>query len=124
MEKRHVDYARNSYHDEFIDFPPHFSSHAPSHFSHRPNHHSYGFGSRQSGLVPGRFDVDPHYHRDVHPPCRHGFSARGVHSHFEPSHFDGPRFRRHGSRLTRSNGEVQRIVKTCHAPKFQISKCD
>jgi hypothetical protein len=34
MEKRHVDYARNSYHDEFIDFPPHFSSHAPSYFSH------------------------------------------------------------------------------------------
>jgi hypothetical protein len=44
MEKRHVDYARNSYHDEFIDFPPHFSSRAPSHFSHGPNHHTYGFG--------------------------------------------------------------------------------
>jgi hypothetical protein len=40
-----VDYARNSYHDEFIDFPHHISSHAPSHFSHGPNHHSYGFGS-------------------------------------------------------------------------------
>jgi hypothetical protein len=24
MEKRRVDYARNSYHDKFIDFPPHF----------------------------------------------------------------------------------------------------
>jgi hypothetical protein len=24
MEKRRVDYARNLYHDEFIDFPPHF----------------------------------------------------------------------------------------------------
>jgi hypothetical protein len=44
MEKRHMDYARNSYHDEFIDFLPHFSSHAPSHFSHGPNHRSYGFG--------------------------------------------------------------------------------
>jgi hypothetical protein len=44
MEKRHADYDRNSYHDEFIDFPPHFSSRAPSHFSHRPNHRSYGFG--------------------------------------------------------------------------------
>jgi hypothetical protein len=51
MEKRHVDYARNSYHDEFIDFPPHISSRAPSHFSHRPNHRSYGFGSRESDLV-------------------------------------------------------------------------
>jgi hypothetical protein len=45
MEKRRVDYARNSYHDEFVDFLPHFSSHAPSHFSHGPNHHSYDFGS-------------------------------------------------------------------------------
>jgi hypothetical protein len=40
MEKRCVDYARNSYHDEFIDFPPHFLSR----FSHGPNHRSYGFG--------------------------------------------------------------------------------
>jgi hypothetical protein len=32
IEKRRIDYARNSYHDEFIDFLPHFSSHAPSHF--------------------------------------------------------------------------------------------
>jgi hypothetical protein len=45
MEKRHVDYARNSYHDEFIDFPPHFSSRALSHFPHGPNHRSYDFGS-------------------------------------------------------------------------------
>jgi hypothetical protein len=40
------------------------------------------------------------------------FSARDVYSHFEPSHFDGPHFPRRGSRPTRSNGEVQRIVKT------------
>jgi hypothetical protein len=45
MEKRRADYARNSYHDEFIDFLPHFSSRAPSHFSHGPNYRSYGFGS-------------------------------------------------------------------------------
>jgi hypothetical protein len=32
MEKRCMDYTRNSYHDEFINFPPHFSSRAPSHF--------------------------------------------------------------------------------------------
>jgi hypothetical protein len=37
---------------------------------------------------------------------------RGSNSHFEPSRFDGPHFPRRGSRLTRSNGEVQRIVKT------------
>jgi hypothetical protein len=32
MEKRHVDDARNPYHDDFIDFLPHFSSRALSHF--------------------------------------------------------------------------------------------
>jgi hypothetical protein len=45
IEKRHFDYARNSYRDEFIDFLPHSYSHAPSRFSHGPNHRSYGFGS-------------------------------------------------------------------------------
>jgi hypothetical protein len=53
IEKRCFDYARNSYFDEFSDFPPrsfsralhHTSSRALSHFSHGPNHHSYGFDS-------------------------------------------------------------------------------
>jgi hypothetical protein len=73
MEKRHVDYAINSYYDEFIDFLPHFSSRAPSHFSHGPNHSSYGFGSQESGLVPRSFGVDPRSHHGVHPPRRHSF---------------------------------------------------
>jgi hypothetical protein len=46
-------YVRNSYRDEFSDFPPcsnsraspHTSSRALSHFSHGPNHRSYVFGS-------------------------------------------------------------------------------
>jgi hypothetical protein len=57
---RHVEYARDSYRDEFHYFPsrsyshvpprfysrasPHTFSHALSQFAHRPNHHSYGFG--------------------------------------------------------------------------------
>jgi hypothetical protein len=53
IEKRRFDYARNSYRDEFFNFPPpsysraspRTSSRALSHFSHGPNHHSYGFGS-------------------------------------------------------------------------------
>jgi hypothetical protein len=53
IEKCHFEYARNSYHDEFIDFlprsyshaSPHTSSHALSYFSHGPNHRSYDFGS-------------------------------------------------------------------------------
>jgi hypothetical protein len=106
MEKRHVDYARNSYHDEFVDFLPHFSSRAPSHFSHGPNDRSYAFGSRESGLVPGCFGVDPCSHHGVHPPCRQGFPARGVYSHLELSRFDGPHFSHRGSCPTRSNGKV------------------
>jgi hypothetical protein len=45
IEKMHFDYARNSYHNEFVDFSPHTSSCASSHFFHGPNHCSYGFGS-------------------------------------------------------------------------------
>jgi hypothetical protein len=60
IQRRHVEYGRNSYHDEFIDFPPRSYSHAPprfhSHasphtssrtftqFSYGPNHRSNGFG--------------------------------------------------------------------------------
>jgi hypothetical protein len=58
IERRRVEYARDSYRDEFIDFPPRsyshvpprFYSHAPhrtfsralSQFAHGPNHRSYG----------------------------------------------------------------------------------
>jgi hypothetical protein len=53
IEKRRFEYARNSYCDEFFDFPPRSYSRALprtsyrvlSHFSHGTNHHSYGFGS-------------------------------------------------------------------------------
>jgi hypothetical protein len=68
IERRHAEYVRDSYRDEFIDFPPrsyyhvppHFYSHASprtfsralprtsssdsSQFAHGPNHRSYGFG--------------------------------------------------------------------------------
>jgi hypothetical protein len=105
-----VDYVRNSNHDEFIDFLPHFSSRALSHLSHGPNHLSYGFGSLESGLVLGCFDINPHSHHDVLPLCRDGFPAGDVYYHFEPSLFDVPHFPHHDSRPTRSNCEVQRIV--------------
>jgi hypothetical protein len=63
-----VDYARNSYHDESIDFLPHISSRALFHFSHGPNYHSYGFVSQESGLMPRNFGVDPCSHLGFHPP--------------------------------------------------------
>jgi hypothetical protein len=45
IEKRHLDYARNSCCNEFIDFLPRTYSRASSRFFHGPNHHSYGCGS-------------------------------------------------------------------------------
>jgi hypothetical protein len=68
IERRYIEYARDSYRDEFIDFPPrsyshvlprfysraspctfscallHTSSGALSQFAHGPNNDSYGFG--------------------------------------------------------------------------------
>jgi hypothetical protein len=53
IERRRLDYTRNSYRDEFSDFLPRSfsrslsltSSHALSHLSHGSNHLSYGFDS-------------------------------------------------------------------------------
>jgi hypothetical protein len=52
MEKKHFDYARSSYHDEFFNFLPYSysralprtSSRALSRFFHGPKHRSYNFG--------------------------------------------------------------------------------
>jgi hypothetical protein len=78
--------------------------------------------------VPGSFGVDPRSHRGVRPPRRHGFPARGVYSHFEPSRFDGLCFPHRGSHPTHPNGEVQRIVNTslsrmvkCWIPKIFLT---
>jgi hypothetical protein len=124
IEKRRLDYARNSYHDEFIDFSsrvpprsyshalPRTSSRALPQFTHRPNHHSYAFGSRENNFEPIRFGYGPRPHHGDHFPRRPSFPAGGSHTHFEPRHMDGPHFSRHGSCPTWPNGEVQRIVKT------------
>jgi hypothetical protein len=53
FERRHFEYARNLYRDEFLEFLPRSytralpctSSRALPQFSHGPNHRSYGFGS-------------------------------------------------------------------------------
>jgi hypothetical protein len=62
--------------------------------------------------VPRRSGYSPCPHHGDRFPCMPGFSTGGSHTHFEPRHFDGPRFSRRCSRPTRLNGEVQRIVKT------------
>jgi hypothetical protein len=114
IERRRYDYARNSYHDEFSDFPPrsfsralpHTSSRALSQFAHGPNHHSYGFGSRENRFEPRRFGYDPRPHRGDRFPCRPVFPAGGSYTHLEPRHLDGPCFLRHGSCPTQPSSEV------------------
>jgi hypothetical protein len=57
-------YVKNSYRDEFIDFPSRSYSRAlPCTSSHEPNHCSYGFGSQENCFEPRRFGYGPHPHR-------------------------------------------------------------
>jgi hypothetical protein len=128
IERRCIEYARNSYCDEFIDFPPrsyshvplrfyscaspHTSSHVFPQFSYRPNRHSYSFGSQENRFEPRHFGYGPRPRRGDRFPRRPGFPAGGSYTHFEPRHLDGPRFPYRGSCPTRPSGEVQRTVKT------------
>jgi hypothetical protein len=148
MEKRRHEYARNSYHDEFLDSPPrsysrvlphsyscassrifscalpHTSSRALPQFAHGPNYRSYGFGSQENHFVPRHFGYGPLPHRGDRFPRRPDFPAGGSYTHFELRHLDGPHFSHCGSRPTRPNGEVERIVKTSSSRMFKcwISK--
>jgi hypothetical protein len=128
IERRRVEYARDSYRDEFIDFPPRFYSRASSHtfsralprtssgalpqFAHGPNHRSYGFGPRENRFEPRCFGYGPRPHRGDRFPRRSGFPAGGSFPHFESRHLDGPHFLHCGSCPTQPSGEVQRTVKT------------
>jgi hypothetical protein len=127
IERMHVEYARESYRDEFFDVLPQFYSHvlprlysrASPHtfssallqFAHRPKHRSYGFGPRKNRFEPRRFGYSPHPHRGERFPRRSSFPAGGSFPHFEPRHLDGPRFPRRGSCPTQPSGEVQRTMK-------------
>jgi hypothetical protein len=128
IEKRCLDYARNSYRDEFSDFPSRSYSRASSRFSHGPNHRSYDFDLRENSFVPRRFGDDPHPYRGDRFSRRPGFSVGGSYTHFEPRHLDGPRFSRHGSHPTGLDGEVLKIVNTssgrmvkCWIPKIYLT---
>jgi hypothetical protein len=128
IERRRVEYARDSYRDEFIDFPPWSYSRIPPRsysralprsssctlpqFSYGPNHRSYDFGSRENRFEPRRFGYGPRPRCGDRFPCMPGFSAGGPFPHFEPRHLDGPRFPCCGSCPTRPSGEVKRTVKT------------
>jgi hypothetical protein len=136
IEMRHIEYARDSYRDEFIDFPLRSYSHVPPRtfsrtlpqFTHEPNHCSYGLDPRENCFDPRRFSYGPCPHHGVHFPRRPGFPTGGSFTHIELRHLDGPRFPCCGSRPTRPSGEVQRTVKTsfgrmvkCWIPKIYLT---
>jgi hypothetical protein len=54
----------------------------------------------------------PRSHCGDRPPRRHDFPAGGSYTHLEPRHSDGPCIPHRGSHATRSNGEVQKTMKT------------
>jgi hypothetical protein len=128
IERRHVEYARDSYRDEFIDFPPRSYSHVPPRFysrasprtfsralphtsssalpqfAHGPNHRSYGFGPHENRFEPRSFGYGPSPRRGDRSPRRPDFPVGGSFPHFELRHLDGPRFLRRGSCPTRPSG--------------------
>jgi hypothetical protein len=140
IERRRVEYARNSYRNEFLDLSPHSysrvpprsysraSSHTFSHalpqFAHGLNHRSYGFGPRENRFEPRCFGYGLCPHRGDRFPCKPNFLAGGSFPHFESRHLDDPCFPRRGSHPTQPSGEVQRTVKTSsgHMVKYWISK--
>jgi hypothetical protein len=127
IEKRCIDYARNSYRDEFIDFSPRSYSRALSRFVHGPNHGLYSFGSRENCFVPRHIGYGPRPHHGDRFPHRPDFPAGGSYTHFEPRHLDGPCFPCCGSHPIGSNGDVLKTVKTssdcmvkCWIPKIYL----
>jgi hypothetical protein len=140
IEKRRFDYGRNSYRDEFIDFPPHSyshvsprfysrasprtSSHAFTQFPYGPNYHSYGFDSRENRFELRRLGYGPRPRHGDRFSYRPGFPVGGFYTHFEPRHLEGPRFPHRGSRPTQPSDEVQRTMKTSsgHMVKCWIPK--
>jgi hypothetical protein len=136
IERRHDEYAGNSYHDEFVDFRPHSYSHFPPRFysrasphtsarafpqfSYGPNHRSYSFGPRENRFESRHFGCGPSPRRGDCFLHRPGFLAGGSYTHFEPRHLDGPCFSHRDSRPTQPSGEVQRTMKTS---SYRMVKC-
>jgi hypothetical protein len=122
IDRRRTEYARNSYRDEFIDFPsrsysripprsysrvvPRSSSCALPQFSYGPNHCSYGFGSRENRVEHRCLSYGPRPRRGDRFPHMPGFSVGGSFTHLESRYLYSPRFPHRGSCLTRPSGEV------------------
>jgi hypothetical protein len=130
IERRRIEYVRDSYHDEFFNVPPqsysrflsrsysrasprtfpralpHTSFGVLPQFAHGPNHRSYDFGPRENRFEPRRFGYGPRPHRGDRFSRRPDFPTGGSFLHFESRHMDGPHFPYRGSRPTRPSGEV------------------
>jgi hypothetical protein len=122
IERRHVEYARDSYRDEFIDFPPRSYSHVPPRFysrasprtfsralpqfAHGPNHRSYGFDPRENRFEPRRFGYGSSPHRGYRFPHRPGFPTGGS---FPP--------------LSRDTWTVHAFPVVVHIPLNQVVRC-
>jgi hypothetical protein len=135
IERRRVEYARDSFRVEFIDFLPRSYSHVPPRlyscasprtfscalpqFAHGPNHHSYGIGPRENRFEPRHFGYGPRPCRGDHFPRSPDFPVGGFFPRFELRHLDGPHFPHRGSRPTRPSCEVQRTVKTSSGCMFK-----
>jgi hypothetical protein len=74
----------------------------------------------QNCFEPRRLGYGPRPYRGDRTPRRPGFSAGEFHTCFEPRNLDDPRFPHRGSHPTRSNDDVQKIVKTSSG---RIVKC-
>jgi hypothetical protein len=120
IERRCVEYARDSYRDEFINFlshsyshvPPRFYSRASPHtlsralprtssiaspqFAHGPNHRLYGFGPRENRFEPRRFGYGPRPRHGDHFLRRPDFLTGGSFTYLESRHLNGPRFPHRG----------------------------
>jgi hypothetical protein len=99
IERRRVEYARDSYRDEVIGFLPHSYSPVPPRFysrasprtfsralprtssgalpqfAHGPNHRSYDFGPRENRFEPRRLGYGSHPHRGDRFLHRPGFAC-------------------------------------------------
>jgi hypothetical protein len=74
--------------------------------------------------MPKCFGYDPRPYCGDCTPRRLGFPTGGFHTCFELRHLDNSHFSHRGSCLTRSNGDVQKIVKISsgHMVKCWIAK--
>jgi hypothetical protein len=102
IERRRVEYARNSYRDEFIDFPPRSYSHVPPYFYSRVSPRTSSRAFTPFSYVPNRRSND----FGDRFPHRPSFPAGGSYTH-----------------LSRDTCMVHVFSVVVHAPLRQVLRC-